>query len=210
MYRAFIMILCAAFALFVLVQPSALAQSQAHLVYDAINPYICDVDGDLSDKDYTSELVNDGGHLVLRVKSFTDSETTYFCDNAGGVAKMTHPFALDSISAWVKTNGAFNPSDVYVEIYVKGNQTIFYFNTANARVGQTVNGYTLYTWKAKDLEGLNGFPSNPVVSHFGFSINVYTIGSGFISGVMINSVHVPFAAHTLLTCPFSSPSACVP
>jgi hypothetical protein len=210
MHRAAIITLCAALASFAVAPPTALAQThQPIAVSNAINPYICDADGDLADKDFSSELVNDNGHLVLRVKSVTDDETTYFCDNAGGVAKMTHPFALDSISAWVKTNGDFNPSDVYVEIYVKGISNVFYFNTTNARQGRTVNGYTFYTWKARDLVGLQGFPENPVISEFGFSVNVYTIGAGFITGVMLNSLHIPFAAHTILNCPFSSPSACV-
>ncbi|MGH9548239.1 MAG: hypothetical protein ACRD3W_02645, partial [Terriglobales bacterium] len=68
--------------------------------------------------------------------------------------------------------------------------------------------YTLYTWTAKNLLGNEGFPKNPVVSKFGFSINVYTIGSGSIMGVTVNGHNVPFNAHTVLTCPFSDPADC--
>jgi len=215
MHNAAMIVLCAGLASFVFAPSAALAQSHnshtnsyTHTTHDAINPYVCDVDGDRSSNDYTSGLVNDSGHLVMRVSSFTNSETTYFCDNAGGFAQLSHPVSLNSISGWVKTSGEFTPSDVFVEIYVNGIPSVFYFNATTARMGPTVNGYTLYTWRAQDLAGINGFPDHPITSEFGFSINVYTVGSGSITGVTLNSHPVPFAAHTVLTCPFSSPSDC--
>jgi len=200
------MFLCVSFLLASCALPAESHSSHTG-VRNEVNPYICDVNDAVCD--FTAGLVNDQGHLVLRVQSFTDTLSSYFCDNAGGFAPLSHAVSLDSISAWVKTTGDFNPSDVYVEIYVHGVPGVFYFNTTNARTGPTKHGYTLYTWKTKDLVGLKGFPEHPVISEFGFSINVYTIGAGSITGISVNSHPVPFACHTVCTCPFSDPINCV-
>ncbi|HEY9776505.1 MAG TPA: hypothetical protein V6C81_22275 [Planktothrix sp.] len=186
-----------------LAAPQAHAQSHSLAHPNAINPYVCDVVGA---DDFSSTLVNDRGHLTLRVKSSTNDNSSYFCTNAGGFAKMTHKFPLDTISAWVKLTGDFLPTDVFVEIYANDDPTINYFDATTAKQGPTVNGYTLYTWKAKDL----GFPSNSTTSFFGFSINVYDVGSGFITGPALDGHAIPFAAHTILTCPFSISSQCAP
>ena len=172
-----------------------------------ITPYVCDVAGDYTNGDFSVGLVNDNHHLVLQVQSFENNNTTYFCENAGGVCQLPHPVHLESISALVNTTGAITPADVYVEIYVKGNPNIFFFNTTTAKEGPKRGGYTFYTWSAKDLESL-GLPSNPALTTFGFSVNVYTIGTGSIRGVYLNTTRMPFISGLLHTCPFSDPSQC--
>jgi hypothetical protein len=172
-----------------------------------ITPYVCDVAGDYSNGDFSVGLVNDNRHLVLQVQSFENNNTTYYCENAGGVCQLPHPIHLESISALVQTTGAITPADVYVEIYVKGNPNVFYFNLTTAKPGPTRDGYTLYTWTAKDLENL-GLPSNPALTTFGFSVNVYTIGTGSIRGVYLNSIRMPLICGLLHTCPFSDPLQC--
>ncbi|HEY9720219.1 MAG TPA: hypothetical protein V6C69_22255 [Trichormus sp.] len=190
-----------------LLAPNAIpAQSQnsSH----GVKPYVCDVAGDYANGDFSVGLVNDHHHLVLEVQSFKTNNTTYFCENTGGVYQLAHPVHLESISAFVNTTGAITPADVYVEINVKGSPNTFYFNTTTARVGPTRDGYTFYTWRVKDLENL-GLPSNPALTTFGFSVNVYTKGTGSIRSPFLNTTRVPFVSGLLYTCPFSDPSLCV-
>lgn len=181
-----------------------LAQAPA---LNTLAPYVCDPTGDYVG-DYSSTLIDDNGHIVLQVRSFENLETTFYCTNAGAYATLSHQVPMNSISAWVQTKGGVTPADVYVEIYVVGNPNEFYFNTTDAIAGPVSNGYRLYTWTPRSIDGAQGFPNNPQIQRFGFTVNVYNVGLGLIGAPELNGHAIHFEPHTIRTCPFSTAEQC--
>lgn len=181
----------------------------AHPVHNGLQPYICDVDGDIADGDFTAQYVKDGARIPLQVANFF-FEDEFFCDNAGGFIVLPHSVRFNSMSAQVKRTGNVTRDELFFAFFIDGDPLPWFFSLGDSIEGSTTaDGYTLYTLTPGQAHLVDPvFPLVAFINEYGWESDLVNVGTANFDQFRLNGALTPKFTPVFIGCVFSDPADC--